>query len=60
MTFEQKIRQGIFVDDIPHFYACSACGFKSHSRDLVIEHQLNDCEQIGYYEDVVGVDGKWS
>ena len=51
MKFEDKIKQAKFVNDIPHFYECQACGFKSHSRTLVIEHQLHDCEYIGYYED---------
>ena len=51
MQFRERILAAEFVNDIPHFYECGACGFKSHSRKIVIEHQLNDCEHIGYLED---------
>ena len=51
MSFNQAIRNGDFVNDIPHFYECSGCGLKSHSRQNIINHQLNDCDHIGYLED---------
>ena len=51
MEFEARIRNGDFVNDIPHFYECEACGLKSHSRKIIIEHQSNDCNAIGYLED---------
>ena len=51
MTFNERISKAEFVNDIPHFYECCACGFKSHSRKIVIEHQLDDCEALGYLED---------
>lgn len=46
-----RIRRAEFVNDIPHFYECGACGYTSHSRREVIDHQLNDCTKIGYLED---------
>lgn len=48
--FEDRIRNAEFVNDIPHFYTCAACDFKSHSRKAVIDHQLNECDYIGYLE----------
>jgi hypothetical protein len=51
MCLDKRIRDREFIDDIPHFYACRACGFKSCIGQEVIDHQLKDCEQIGYFED---------
>ena len=51
MSLNKRILDREFIDDIPHFYACRACGFKSCIGQEVIDHQLNDCEQIGYFED---------
>lgn len=51
MSLNKRIRNREFIDDIPHFYACKACGFKSCIGKEVIDHQLNDCEHIGYFED---------
>ena len=52
MNLNERIINKEFIDDIPHFYACRACSFKSCIGQEVIDHQLNDCEQIGYFEDV--------
>jgi len=49
--FRERILEGEFVNDIPHFYECDACGFKSHSQKNIIEHQLKNCDYIGYLED---------
>lgn len=54
-TFSQRIQDAEFVNDIPHFYECEACGYKSNIRQEVIDHQLDDCEQIGYLEEAA----KW-
>lgn len=51
MSFNDRIKNAEFVNDIPHFYECQACGLKSHSRKIIIDHQLDDCDHIGYLED---------
>ncbi len=58
MTFNDRIRNAEFVNDISHFYECEACGYKHERRQEVIDHQLGKsaytppCDQIGYLEEV--------
>lgn len=52
VTFNDRIKNAEFVDDISHFYVCEACGWKSNIRQEVIDHQLTDCRHIGYLDDL--------
>ena len=40
------IENALFIEDIPHFYKCSRCNFKSNQRIDVINHQLQNPDHI--------------
>lgn len=52
VSFKERIRGGEFVKYLPiGAYSCEGCEFVSGERDAVIQHQLNECEGVGYLED---------